>query len=86
MFVNNRVEMIKGMKEMANTLNPPGQVQQSIDMARLMVAERRIDADREVVLKTLGGKRSDENAAKTWEHSRTNGPRGQTGRGSRVSA
>jgi len=68
MFGNNPVDMIRGMKEMANTLNPPGQVQQSIDMARLMVAERRIDADREVALKTLEGKRADENAAKGWEH------------------
>jgi hypothetical protein len=40
----------------------------SIDMARLMVAEKRIEGDREVALKQIEHKRLDEMNSKNWEH------------------
>jgi hypothetical protein len=66
--MSNPVSMIQAFKEVANAINPPGQVQQSIDMARLMIAEKRIENDKDVALKTLESKRVDENADKSWAH------------------
>ena len=66
--MSNPVSMIQAFKEVANAINPPGQVQQSIDMARLMIAEKRIESDKDVALKTLESRRADDNAAKSWDH------------------
>lgn len=65
----NPIQMFRDMKEVFTEMNPgAGRFNDSLEAAKLLIADKRVEADREVALKQIEQKRSDTAIDKEWEH------------------
>jgi hypothetical protein len=63
------VEQMKAFKEMSESFGGyRANFNDSLEAAKLLIAEKRINADHDVALQTLANKRIDEQATRQWEH------------------